>query len=77
MLVEPREIAGADEGGWLGFETLTLVPIDAALVDVGLLSGAEIAWWNAYHARVLEVIGPQLTGEALAWLEQACAPLQA
>jgi Xaa-Pro aminopeptidase len=77
VLVEPREIAGADEGGWLGFETLTLVPIDAALVDVGLLSGAEIAWWNAYHARVLEVIGPQLTGSDKVWLEQACAPLQA
>ncbi len=77
VLVEPREIAGADEGGWLGFETVTLVPIDAALVDVGLLSGAEIAWWNAYHARVLAVIGPQLAGADKLWLEQACAPLQA
>ena len=77
VLVEPREIAGADEGGWLGFETLTLAPIDAALVDVALLSAAEIAWWNAYHARVLAVIGPQLDGSDRAWLERACAPLQA
>ena len=33
------------------------------------------AWWNAYHARVREVLAPQLEGGALAWLEQACAPL--
>ena len=32
-------------------------------------------WWNAYHARVREVLAPQLEGEALAWLEEACAPL--
>ena len=74
VLVEPRAIAGG-EGGWLGFETLTLVPIDRALVDPTLLSEAEVAWWNAYHARVKAVIGPQLTGDALAWLERACAPL--
>lgn len=78
VLVEPREIAGA-EGEWLGFETLTLAPIDRRLVVRALLTGAEIAWWNHYHARVLEVIGPQLAGpgdgEARAWLEQACRPL--
>ena len=32
VLVEEREIAGA-EGEFLGFETLTLVPIDRALVE--------------------------------------------
>lgn len=74
VLVEPRDIAGA-EGEWLGFETLTLAPIDAALVDRSLLTEAEIAWWNAYHARVREVLAPQLDGAALAWLEQACRPL--
>ncbi len=74
VLVEPREIPGA-EGEWLGFETVTLVPIDRTLVDRSLLSPAEIAWWNAYHARVREVLAPQLEGAALAWLEQACRPL--
>ncbi len=74
VLVEARQIAGM-EGAWLGFETLTLVPIDRSLVDLGLLSGAEVAWWNAYHARVLQVIGPQLTGPDRSWLEAACAPL--
>jgi Xaa-Pro aminopeptidase len=74
VLVEPREIPGM-EGEWLGFETLTLVPIDKALVDRDLLTPSEVAWWNAYHARVREVLAPQLSGEDLAWLEQACAPL--
>ena len=42
---------------------------------MSLLSEAEIAWWNAYHARVRDVLAPQLEGGALAWLEKACAPL--
>jgi Xaa-Pro aminopeptidase len=44
-------------------------------VEPALLSPEEIAWWNAYHARVLEVIGPQLEGEERAWLEEQCRPL--
>ncbi len=74
VLVEERAIEGA-EGDWLGFETLTFAPIDKALVDRTLLSAAELAWWNAYHARVRQVLGPQLEGAALAWLEGACRPL--
>jgi len=74
VLVEPREIDGG-EGEWLGFETLTLAPIDRTLVDRTLLNEAEVAWWNAYHARVREVLAPRIEGAALAWLEQACAPL--
>ena len=74
VLVEERAIPDA-EGDWLGFETLTLAPIDKALLDRALLSEAEIAWWNAYHARVRDVLAPQLEGGALAWLEAACAPL--
>ena len=74
VLVEKREIPGM-EGEWLGFETLTLVPIDKTLVDRDLLSETEIKWWNDYHARVLEVLAPQLEGEDLAWLERACEPL--
>jgi Xaa-Pro aminopeptidase len=59
----------------LGFETLTFAPIDRTLVEVALLSPEERDWLNAYHARVLEVVGPQLQGEAKAWLEAGCAPL--
>jgi Xaa-Pro aminopeptidase len=74
VLVEDRTIAGA-EGEWLGFETVTLAPIDKTLVEPSLLAPEETAWWNAYHARVREVLAPQLDGAALAWLEEQCAPL--
>ena len=74
LLVEPREIAGA-EGDYLGFENLTWVPIDRALVDCRLLTRDEVAWWNGYHARVFEVLAPQLEGADLDWLKAACAEL--
>ncbi|MFT3966120.1 MAG: aminopeptidase P family protein [Sphingobium sp.] len=74
VLVEPRAIAGA-EREMMGFETLTLAPIDRALIDLDLLTGAERSWLDAYHAHVLSVVGPQLEGEAKAWIEAACAPL--
>jgi len=74
VLVEPREVAGA-EGAFLSFETLTQVPIERALVEVAMLSAGEVAWWNAYHARVLEIVGPQLTGAARDWLVDQCSPL--
>ncbi len=73
-LVVPREIAGA-EGDYLGFEVLTMAPIDRALVAPNLLDAAEKAWWNDYHARVLAVIGPQLDQPARAWLSAQCAPI--
>jgi Xaa-Pro aminopeptidase len=74
VLVEKREIEGA-EGDFLGFETLTFVPIDRTLVARDLLTADEIAWWNAYHAKVREVLAPQLDGADKAWLEDHCSPL--
>jgi len=74
VLVDEWLIEGA-EGEWLGFEMLTLVPIDKALLDRSLLSEAEVGWWNDYHTAVRYKLAPQLEGDALAWLEAACAPL--
>lgn len=74
VLVTPMEIAGA-EHEVLGFETLTFAPIDRNCIDTTLLSRAETDWLNAYHARVRDIVAPQLEGEALAWLEAACAPI--
>ncbi len=74
VLVEPRAIDGA-EGDFLGFETLTFVPIDRRLVDRNMLTPEEIAWWDDYHRKVFEILSPQLKGDDLAWLERECAPL--
>ena len=74
VLVEPREIDGA-EGEYLGFETLTFVPIDRSMVDVSLLTPEEKTWWNDYHAHVRDILVPQLEGDVRAWVEEGCKPL--
>jgi len=74
ILTVKRDIPGG-EGEWLGFDTLTFVPIDRTLVERSLLTEEEIAWWNAYHAKTREILARQLDGEALAWLEEACRSL--
>ncbi|MGZ8310624.1 MAG: aminopeptidase P family protein [Allosphingosinicella sp.] len=74
VLVVPREVTGAEKE-MLGFETLTFAPLDRRLIDTKLLSTGEREWVDTYHAQVLEVVGPQLDGEALAWLEAQCRPL--
>jgi Xaa-Pro aminopeptidase len=57
----------------LSFETITLAPIDLALVEPKLLTGDERAWLNAYHAHVRDAVGPALASDAdaAAWLDQA------
>lgn len=62
---------------WLGFETLTRAPIDRRLIDLGLLTAAEVAWVDAYHALVWHDIAPLVDDETRAWLKQATAPLGA
>jgi Xaa-Pro aminopeptidase len=58
-----------------GFETLTLAPFDRRMLRTDLLAPEELAWLDAYHARVLSEIGPMVDGETLKWLEAATAPL--
>jgi Xaa-Pro aminopeptidase len=59
----------------LGFETLTLAPIDRALIDRELLDRAELAWLDGYHARVREILSPLVDAETRCWLEAATRPL--
>jgi Xaa-Pro aminopeptidase len=74
VLVEPRAADGAEKP-LLGFKTLTLAPIDRAVIDVAMLSTDEKAWLNGYHARVLAEIGPLVPADVAAWLAEACAPV--
>ncbi len=74
VLVEERPTRG-DEKPMLGFETLTFAPIDRSLIATDLLDAGERAWIDAYHAKVLTIVGPQLEGDSLDWLKAACAPL--
>jgi Xaa-Pro aminopeptidase len=73
-VTEAAEIDGG-ERAMLGFETLTLAPIDRRLVDTAIMTAEEIAQLNAYHARVLATVGPLVEADVGTWLEGACAPL--
>jgi Xaa-Pro aminopeptidase len=74
FVTPPAHIDGG-ERAMLGFETLTYAPLHKGLIDLSLLTAAEVTWVNDYHARVLKLIGPQLKGDVKTWLESACLPL--
>ena len=78
VLVTERAIDGA-EHAMLGFETITFAPLDKQLIDVVMLTAAERAWVDAYHASVLAKLSGALHGshatDDVVWLTAACAPL--
>ncbi|MCK5934650.1 MAG: aminopeptidase P family protein [Fulvimarina manganoxydans] len=75
VLVEgPAPIEGGDRP-MLGFETLTLAPIDRRLIDVSLLVDEERVWLDAYHARVASELAPLVTPAQAEWLKRKTAPL--
>jgi Xaa-Pro aminopeptidase len=74
VVVEERNIPGGDRTIY-GFATITWCPYERALIDTNLLDDGEIAWIDAYHAKVWEKLSPLVEGEAKIWLEQACLPL--
>jgi Xaa-Pro aminopeptidase len=76
LIVTPPQAIEGGERPMMGFETLTLVPIDRRLIDPALLDAGERGWLDAYHARVLDEIGPLVDGTTRAWLAAACAPLE-
>ena len=77
VLVEEATLIAGAERKTMGFETLTLVPFDRRLVVAALLTEAELAWLNAYHARVWREIGPELGAADRDWLEAATRPMAA
>jgi Xaa-Pro aminopeptidase len=77
VLVNDAEVPEGGERPMMGFDTLTLVPIDRRLIDRRLLSTEERDWINAYHGRVREVIGEELAGDldVAKWLHAATQPV--
>ncbi|MBS3961601.1 MAG: aminopeptidase P family protein [Sandarakinorhabdus sp.] len=59
----------------LAFETITLAPIDRRLIEPAMMTPAEIAWLDGYHARVRTAHADRLEGAARDWLLAATAPL--
>ncbi|MFT6772719.1 MAG: Xaa-Pro aminopeptidase [Paracoccaceae bacterium] len=75
LAVTPPSVPEGGEREMLGFETLTLAPIDAAMIDPDLLGGDARRWLDTYHARVEAQVGPLVSPSARAWLSRVCAPL--
>ncbi|MDH3666282.1 MAG: aminopeptidase P family protein [Paracoccaceae bacterium] len=79
VLVTEPSVTEGGEREMMGFETLTLAPIDRRLIASDLLSVDERAWLDDYHARVRgeigAALGPEGDGVVIDWLDQACAPL--
>jgi Xaa-Pro aminopeptidase len=74
VLVKKADIPGA-ERPMLEFETLTLAPIDRNLIDVAMLTAAERAWVDAYHARVYATLADRLDEREREWLAEAAGAL--
>ncbi len=74
LLAQPADLPNARKP-FLRFETLTWAPFDRRLIDTTLLTAADRAWLDAYHAEVEHLVGPHLTGADKAWLTEACRKL--
>ncbi|TYC64872.1 aminopeptidase P family protein [Stappia sp. BW2] len=70
VVTPARDLPGG-ERPMLGFETITLVPMDLRLIEPALLTAAERDWLNRYHETVRNEIGPLVAAKVRIWLEQA------
>jgi Xaa-Pro aminopeptidase len=66
-----KESGAGEYGPFLGFEVLTLCPIDTAPIDFTMLTQEETDWLNWYHQRVYELLAPHLDEEERTWLREA------
>lgn len=74
-LVLVRKGEKTDYGQFMYLEPLTMVPFDKDAIEVSLLRPSEKKMLNDYHEKVYEKLAPHLTGEELAWLGKATAPI--
>ncbi len=74
-IVVSKVVEETSFGEFLGFEALTLCPIETRLIDDSLFTQAEKDWLNNYHARVFDTLKTSLSAEESAWLKERCNPL--
>jgi Xaa-Pro aminopeptidase len=76
VIVHKAQTVDGGDKPMLGFETLTLCPIDRRLILADLLAERELDWLNAYHERVRTELTPLLDDDAeKTWLAEATAPI--
>lgn len=71
VVVQHCEALKGAEREMYEFDALTLIPMDARLIDKSLLTQGEIDWFNAYHQKVFNTLSPLMSGTELEWLKQA------
>ena len=64
------ERGSTEFGNFLGFETLTLCPIDTQLIEPGLLTPGEKEWLNSYHRHVYNELKPLVKDELKGFLAE-------
>jgi len=74
-VIVPAPAPDGAEKKLLGFEALTLAPIDRRLIDRSLLTPEETTWVDTYHAQLRARLLPELDAATAGWLEQATAAL--
>ncbi|MGB6009043.1 aminopeptidase P family protein [Castellaniella sp.] len=74
-LVLAVPVAQTSFGSFLGFETVTLCPIDTRCAVREWLSAEELDWLNGYHRQVRERLLPLVDGDARDWLLARTEPL--
>ncbi len=73
VLSVPRE--ETQWGKFVGFENLTLCPIDRRAINVMFLDYDEVQYLDEYHRHVYETLAPSLTKEEAEWLKDMTRPL--
>ncbi|MDB1122625.1 aminopeptidase P family protein [Vibrio algarum] len=72
-LIVPKETGGDFAG--LGFEPLTLCPIDLRCIIPDMLTKPELRWLNIYHKKVRANLSPLLQEHERNWLVSATSEL--
>ncbi len=63
-------------GSFMGFESLTFVPVDYRGLDLELLYERQIEEIDEYHRTVYEKTEPYLSSKERKWLAKMCSPLR-
>ena len=71
-LVAVKEIEETEFGKYLGFETLTLFPIETKTIEKSIMTNEEINWLNDYHKMVYDRCSEGLEENVKTWLADKC-----
>lgn len=71
-VVVSKVVNRTEYGEFIGFEAITLCPIETMLIDRQLMLPHEIDWLNSYHKKVWDTLSPFLTEEECEWLKKKC-----